>query len=233
MFDDVPFADEPVRCPFQFDIGGVAAPSGDAVFLYGELRAQPGTERSLLLRSEDGLNWREVMAPVPGSEVQEMSFVSPERGWVLVAWTVEGPGEVTVRATDDGGRSWRPVAEVPKPHRLDSPVFFQCVAPRRCTLRLGCAESNSPRQHVLESKDGGHSWSRRRSAPSTQSDTRPALTATSPDGTEWHLTRVADDKGHTIAYDILKRDAAHEWMAVSRISRDYELEESRPRACVW
>ena len=189
-----PLLENEDACPLSLSVDGVHALDEREALLYGSLDAAPGAYRSLLLRTDDGgASWSEVMAPMPGSAVLDVSFASPARGVALVGWTVEGPGTLWAYGTEDGGRSWRRLAEIAKPHNLDQPVRLQCRDHRRCRVQLECSDQSEGPGHLLETADGGHTW--RPGKPAALPPLSDIAIAT--DGTAWQIA-AAPDEGDVI-----------------------------------
>jgi hypothetical protein len=67
-------------CSLTLFVSGLHAGGDRELLLFGEVSAAPGTYRSFLLRSEDeAASWTEVMPPLPGSSVHDLSFTSPRQ----------------------------------------------------------------------------------------------------------------------------------------------------------
>ena len=87
----------------------------ETALLYGSLGNGAGTFGSLMLRSEDGgRNWTEVMRPVRGSGIWEVTCTESGLLWALVVWQTESPAEVRLYRSEDRGKTWRQVSKVPK-----------------------------------------------------------------------------------------------------------------------
>ena len=209
-------------CPLRLEASGIHAFDDREVLLYGHLDTAPGAYRSFLLRSADGgASWSEVMPPLPGSSVLDVSFTSPARGRALVGWVVEGPGQLWVYGTENGGRSWTRLAEVAKPHNLDLPMSLTCLDAQRCRLTLECVNAPEGYGHVLESGDGGRRWRVRKQAASFLRP-EPEPDMVTPDGTPWRIASSED--GHEL--HVLKQPAGETaWTALPRIRQEYR----RPR----
>jgi len=82
--------------------------------------------------------------------VQSVSFIDPQRGWLLARSTAN-PGDVALLQTGDGGATWTnlgsPVAGGDEPYR----VQFADGA-------VGWLDSVSVKPHAYRSTDGGVSW---------------------------------------------------------------------------
>jgi photosystem II stability/assembly factor-like uncharacterized protein len=174
-------------CAFSIDESQLHVIDDGTLLLYGELGAPPGLSRSLLLRSEDGgATWLETMSPVEGSSVLALLLPRPGDLLALVGWVVEGPGELVLYSSADGGRSWMLVSEIEKPHNLDEPMSFSCSSRWRCALWLECPNGDSAAGHVLRTKDGGQTWTVVNVSGQVHVSPR-AVTGNAGDGSSWRL----------------------------------------------
>jgi len=133
----------------------------DIVFLLGNLSGSGASVRSLLLRSEDGgKHWKEVMTPLHGSDVIEVLFVNKHTGWALVAWTTEGPGELFLYGTEDSGRSWQKLSDIPKRHYSGQPIRIEFFDEKNGQIEMlyDCASPPTDGFVVLNTSDGGITW---------------------------------------------------------------------------
>jgi hypothetical protein len=141
---------------------GIYPLSKDTAFLFGELRTPAASIRSFILRTGDaGKTWREVMSPVYGSEVIEMYFLDAHVGWALVAWTTEGPGDLTLYASKDGRKSWRKISDITKRHFSGWPVSMTFSDQRNGVIKILYEGSVDPRTDglvTLTTKNAGRSW---------------------------------------------------------------------------
>lgn len=141
---------------------GIYPVNKDTVFFFGEFRTSAASIRSFLLRSGDGGKiWREVMLPVYGSEVIEMFFYDAHVGWALVGWTTEGPGDLTLYGSTDGGKNWRKLSNIPKLHFSGWPISMTFSDRRNGVIKILFDESGDPRTDgllTLSTKDGGRRW---------------------------------------------------------------------------
>jgi hypothetical protein len=141
---------------------GIHPLNKDTAFLFGELRTPAASIRSFILRSGDaGKTWSEVMSPVYGSEVMEMFFHDAHLGWALVGWTTEGPGDLTLYRSKDGGKSWRKISDITKRHFSCWPVSMTFSDGRNGLIRILCDGSRDPRTDglvTLRTRNGGSRW---------------------------------------------------------------------------
>lgn len=141
---------------------GIYPLNKDTVFFFGEFRTQAASIRSFLLRSGDGgKTWREVMSPVYGSEVIEMFFHDAHVGWALVGWTTEGPGDLTLYGSKDGGKSWRKLSDIPKRHFSGWPISMTFSDGRNGMIKIlydGSGDHRTDGLVTLSTKDSGRRW---------------------------------------------------------------------------
>ena len=141
---------------------GIYPLNKDTAFLFGELRTPAASIRSFILRSGDaGKTWSEVMSPVYGSEVIELFFHDAHLGWALVGWTTEGPGDLTLYRSKDGGKSWRKISDIPKRHYSGWPVSMTFSDGRNGVIKILYDGSHDPRTDglvTLRTRNGGRRW---------------------------------------------------------------------------
>jgi hypothetical protein len=141
---------------------GIYPLNKDTAFLFGELRTPAASIRSFILRSGDaGKTLSEVMSPVYGSEVIQMFFHDAYLGWALVGWTTEGPGDLTLYRSQDGGKSWRKISDIPKRHYSGWPVSMTFSDGRNGVIKILYDGSHDPRTDglvTLRTKNGGRRW---------------------------------------------------------------------------
>src|SRR5262249_27510449 len=157
------------------------------------------TLRSLLLRTSDGgKSWREVMPPVRGSELTDVVFSDARHGWALAMWTVEGPGEVVLFGSQDGGLTWRRVAEIPKRDDDDgwpARIAFTSAAHGEIDMVYENDSEASTIDNILYDVDtlvsdnGGRTWKvlRQRTVKESDLATSPASRMRGLDGSDWEL----------------------------------------------
>jgi len=129
-------------------------------FLYGVWGMGPGPLRSVLLRTRDGgKTWREVMTPVGSSQVWEMQFLNAKTGFALVLFTMEGPGEVQLFRTLDGGATWTRRAAIPKSDHSDVPVRMYFTSAQQGEVYLSC-NPGADAEYLMRQNttNGGMTW---------------------------------------------------------------------------
>ena len=101
------------------------------------------------------------MSPVHGSGVIEMFFHDAHVGWALVGWTTEGPGDLTLYGSKDGGKSWQKVSDIPKRHFSGWPVGMTFSDGRNGTINVlydGTGDPQTDGLVTLSTKNGGRRW---------------------------------------------------------------------------
>lgn len=207
----------------RLELSGIHAIDGRVAFVFGGLEAQPGTLRSVLLRTADGgETWQEVMTPVTASKVQFVAFANRELGWALAAWTVEGPGRVVLHGSDSSGRAWTQLADIPRSSTWSYPVSMTFDDPSNGEIGLSHGDignpDDPPRVELLATTDGGYTWQTTRRLPAEEAaiEEPPRLFATTcSDGSAWELD-LGDMRNPHI---VIRRRARpeDEWILVSTL----------------
>jgi hypothetical protein len=163
----------------------------ETVFFFGELRTPAVSIRSFLLRSADGgKTWRDVMSPIHGSEVCNVFFLNSRSGWALTLWTTEGPGDVRLYSSKDGGIGWHKVSDVPKRDHTGIPGAMKFVDEKNGEIEMLYEHEIA----VLRTKDGGRTWAESHTIPVDEYEERRRETDLSSqdivqakDGSQWQL----------------------------------------------
>ena len=184
--------EEASRTGVGLELTGIQAIDGRTAFLFGALGVPPGTLRSVLLRTADGgATWQEAMTAVPGSETLYVVFADAERGWALVAWTVEGPGDVVLYRSDDAGRTWAKVADIPaRPWSYPLSMTFTDSSNGEIGMSYEDADGELAGAEILVTTDGGGTWRAARRVPidsTLERETPRIFTATGREGSVWEL----------------------------------------------
>jgi len=134
--------------------------AGDNLMIYGAFTTPAISVRSFIIFSSDeGKHWREVCRPVYGSKIIAMEFPEPQKGFALIGWVTEGPGELHLARTFDGGVSWEPSVMIPKDNYSGRPTSFSFSDSSKGAIRLEYMDDNPEGlRPVLVTKDGGLSW---------------------------------------------------------------------------
>jgi hypothetical protein len=189
-------------------------------FFFGELRTPAVAIRSFLLRSSDGgKTWRDVMSPVYGSEVSDVFFLDRRSGWALTLWTTEGPGDVNLFGSKDGGMTWRKISDVPKRDHTGQPVAMKFADVKNGEIEMLYENEIA----VLRTKDGGRTWAESHTISLDEYEKRERETDPSnqgvvqgKDGSQWRLM----EKDERVR--VLRRMQANEtWKELSAIPMSY------------
>jgi photosystem II stability/assembly factor-like uncharacterized protein len=198
----------------------------ETVFFFGELRTPAVSIRSFLLRSGDGgKTWRDMMSPVYGSEVSDVFFLDSRSGWALTLWTTEGPGDVKLFSSKDGGMTWRKVSEVPKRDHTGQPVAVKFADVKNGEIEMLYEDEIA----VLRTKDGGRTWAESRTVSLEAYEKRKQETDPSgqdivqgKDGSQWQLM----EKDERVR--VLRRIQANEaWKEMCAIPMSYGYSKGR------
>src|SRR5262245_44681296 len=198
----------------------------ETVFFFGGLRTPAVSVRSFLLRSVDGgKTWRDVMAPVHGSDVWDLFFLDSSSGWALTLWTTEGPGEVTLYSSKDGGMRWRRVSNVPKRDHTGMPGALKFDDEKNGEIEMLYENEVA----VLRTKDGGRTWAESQTISLDEYEKRKRETDLSgqgvvqgKDGSQWRLL----EKDEQVR--VLRRMQANEdWKELCAIPINYGYSKGR------
>lgn len=213
----------------------ISALSKNVAFLLGDINVSGGTLRSILLRTGDGgKHWIEVMNPVVGSSLQQVTFVDRGEGWALVMWTVEGPGLVTLYHTTDYGLTWCQWSEIPKWAWYGRPITMQFTDNRHGQIDMVYDMDLPPNNRIahLTTADGGLTWKETSSfvpgngsqeaiataiTTSCEGSTSDTSTSTGSDKSQW---KTSDGSYETTQITISRRlITENNWTVVSIIPK--------------
>jgi hypothetical protein len=192
----------------------------ETIFIFGGLRTPAVSVRSFLLRSGDGgKTWRDVMAPVHGSDVWDMFFLDSRSGWALTLWTTEGPGDVKLYSSKDGGMRWRKVSDIPKRDHTGMPGALKFDDEKNGEIEMLYENDVA----VLRTRDGGRTWAESHTISLDEYDKRKRGIDPSgqgvlqgKDGSQWRLL----EKDERVR--VLRRMQANEdWKELCAIPINY------------
>lgn len=174
-------------------VSGLAAPARAeaGLYLFGKLSVPSHPLRALLLRSTDGgAHWTEVLPAVEHSEVLFVEFEGCQ-GRVLVGWSTEGPGELTLFASPDCGATWKHRRKLPKAVWSEWPEQMEWTDGQRGTVWLSDVNEENAPVRAITTRDGGRTWSTAKQAPPIP-PREPEDEARGPAGVHWKVS--SDDQ---------------------------------------
>jgi hypothetical protein len=174
-------------------VSGLAAPARTeaGLYLFGKLSVPSHPLRALLLRSTDGgAHWTEVLPTVEHSEVLFVEFEGCQ-GRVLVGWSTEGPGELTLFASSDCGATWKRRRKLPKAVWSEWPEQMEWTDGQRGTVWLSDVNEENAPIRAITTRDGGRTWSTAKQTP-RMPPPEPEAEARGPEGVHWKVS--SDDQ---------------------------------------
>lgn len=118
-------------------LGGRIMPVGPQELLFAGNLDPRGTEayQPVLLYTDDsGKTWNEVLQAEYGYHITYLEFAAPKIAYLGVMWVIEGPGELHLYRTDDGGKVWRKVNQVPRNDISCQPVYIHFSDAKKGTI---------------------------------------------------------------------------------------------------
>lgn len=88
----------------------------------------------LIYTDDNGKTWSEVLQAEYGYNIEYVEFVSPQIAYLAVMWVIEGPGELHLYRTDNGGKTWRKVAQIPRNDVNCAPTYFHFTDAKKAVL---------------------------------------------------------------------------------------------------
>lgn len=138
----------------------IYALSGDVAFISATVAttAMPSYRPLFMRTANGGSSWDEVLQPSYGRQIVDVHFNNSSEGWALMAWIVEGPGDLSILKTDNGGVSWKLVSEIPKSHWDGWPVDVYFHDADHGFVEMVYDGQNTEYWELLETFDGGSTW---------------------------------------------------------------------------
>jgi photosystem II stability/assembly factor-like uncharacterized protein len=207
--DDIQFAgmecSEARPCAIYLELSAIAVNSRK-ILISGNIHSNSGTLYSVLLMSDDaGATWKEPVARIRGSALDQLQFLDPQRAWAAGETQYPLPRDPFFLLTTDGGASWRqrPVSDEGGPGSVQA---FSFDSVQHGELVVDAGKSSSGGRYIsYETQTGGESWMVRSTV-----DQLPRVKSTPPDPL-WRLQTGKDGK----AWQIEKRDAGGQWSPVA------------------
>lgn len=115
--------------------------------------------KPLALYSNDGGKfWRETLPESDfGAPIQQVIPSGTQGAYLITMGSIEGAGEISLYHTSNKGQSWKKISSLPKAEHFYSFQSIQAKDAKNLTAILYTYEDSKPYQ-VLESKDGGATW---------------------------------------------------------------------------
>jgi hypothetical protein len=194
-------------CPIYLELSSVV-PDGKKIVVAGNLHSESATLASVLLLSDDsGATWKEPVARIRGSALDQLQFYNLQTGWAAGETQYPLPRDAFFLLTTDGGTSWRqqPVGEEGSAGAVQR-FWFDSAQHGELVVDAG-KSSTSGRYLTYISETGGANWTLQ-----GKSDQLPKLrrAPASPEDTGWRIRSARDGK----AFQIEQR-AGNQWMPVS------------------
>lgn len=191
-------------CPVFLELDSVET-VGNSIFLAGNIHTATTTVASVLLGSEDeGKTWQEPYQRMPLAGLDRIQFIDFEDGWVAGEVQHPLPHDPFLLATADGGKTWR-AQPVFGEQRFGSIVDFWFKSAKNGSLEVDQGRSSeSGRYELLETSNGGESWSLR------QGGDRLIELMRGRAASDWRIRADAPTKAHRI-----ERRAGDAWRLVA------------------
>jgi hypothetical protein len=149
--------DEP--CPIYLELNSVV-PDGKKIVAAGDLHSSSATISSILLVSDDsGATWREPVARIRGSALDQLQFYNLQLGWAAGETQYPLARDPFFLVTTDGGAYWhqRPVGEEGFAGAVQR---FWFDSDRHGELVIDAGNTSEGGRYLsYESETGGESWS--------------------------------------------------------------------------
>jgi photosystem II stability/assembly factor-like uncharacterized protein len=152
-------------CPIYLELSGIAT-SGQRLFLAGDIHSAQATLYSVLLSSPDaGASWTEPVERVRGEDLDRIQFHSFDTGWVSGVQTAPLPNDPFFLITHDGGKTWRKQSVLAEGTIGSIQQFhFDSATTGKLIIDRHSSDGSDLRFKLLETTDGGESWSVRESS---------------------------------------------------------------------
>jgi hypothetical protein len=148
-------------CPVYLELANIEG-VGDKLFLTGNLHSATNTLFSILLASDDaGQNWKEPLARMRVSGLDQIQFFGFDTGWISGANLLGASRDPFFLMTTDGGKTWkqRPVFEESRVASIEK-FWFES---RDNGTMLVDATLDGGKHELYVTEDGGQSWTMKQS----------------------------------------------------------------------
>lgn len=157
--------DEGKRSSFGFDVSKLNEPVDlDAVYFSDQAHGWIGGGPNIYKTDNGGKNWERLKTDIEsGAHVEDIMFVSPSSGWVVVEknsnYVLDYPEyRAWLMHTDDGGRSWQ-VQYDEKQVEITRVIFSDEQNGWLTGIRYIGTKGVTYTHLVLQTSDQGHQWS--------------------------------------------------------------------------
>jgi len=149
-------------CPVFLELANIEG-LGDKLFLTGNLHSATNTLFSILLASDDaGQNWKEPVARMRVSGLDQIQFFGFDAGWISGANLQGASRDPFLLITSDGGKTWkqRPIFEE---SRVASIEKFWFESRDKGTMLVDATLDNG-KHELYATETGGQSWTMKQSS---------------------------------------------------------------------
>lgn len=137
--------------------GSVVPISATEMLLVGSLDPYSSEAyQPLLLRTADrGATWEEVLQAEYGHSVLYIEFLNAKVAYLATMWVIEGPGEVVLFKTEDGGKTWQKTGRIPRNDFYCMTNYLHFSTPQKGSIVYTCSEDG---YWLWETDNAGLKW---------------------------------------------------------------------------
>jgi len=179
--------------------------------------------QSLLLYSENGgKNWKETLTAAYGEDIIQLQFVSSTTAFLVMMGVVEGPGTLSLFKTNNKGKTWQKISQIPKPQHDCIPAHIYFSDEKRGIIMYWC-DSSGDGIWAWETQDGGQNWTVQSQLDADQYTEIIGYNEAQRQQKNYHVADKWQQEQADNAFIFKQKNEVGKWQKKSRLAKYYQL----------